>query len=77
MAAAAVRAYNDEQLAMVTNSQIVSADDTDAVRRALAQIPREQIVALIKHMPSNPQLLDDINIASLASRLNRCRQVKG
>lgn len=75
LAAVAARAYSDEQLAIVTSSQIIGADDVDTVRMALARLPREQVSALIKHMASNPQLLEDANLADLASLLGGFHQV--
>lgn len=77
LAAAAARAYSNEQLAVVINSQIIGEGDVNTIRMALAQLSPEQIVELVQYMASSPQLLEDANLADLASHLGKFRQVEG
>lgn len=67
LAAVAARAYSDEQLRMVSGSQIIDVENVTTVQSALAQVPREHLVELIKYMTRNPRLLEESSLANLAS----------
>lgn len=67
LAAVAARAYSDEQLRMVSGSQIIDVENVATVQSALALVPREHLVELIKYMTRNPRLLEESNLANLAS----------
>lgn len=67
LAAVAARAYSDEQLRMVSGSQIIDVENVATVQSALAQVPREHLVELIKYMTRNPRLLEESSLANLAS----------
>lgn len=67
LAAVAARAYSDEQLRMVSGSQIIDFENVATVQSALAQVPREHLVELIKYMTRNPRLLEESSLANLAS----------
>lgn len=67
LAAVAARAYSDEQLRMVSGSQIIDVENVATVQSALAQVPREHLIELIKYMTRNPRLLEESSLANLAS----------
>ena len=67
LAAVAARAYSDEQLRMVSGSQIIDVEDVATVQSALTQVPREHLVEFIKYMTRNPRLLEESSLANLAS----------
>ena len=67
LAAVAARAYSDEQLRMVSDSQIIDTEDSDTIRSTLSQIPREHLIAVIEHMTRHPHLLEESNLVNLAS----------
>jgi len=67
LAAVAARTYSDEQLRMVSGSQIIDVENVATVQSALAQVPREHLVELIKYMTRNPRLLEESSLANLAS----------
>ena len=75
LAAVAARAYSDEQLRMVSDSQIIDTEDSDTIRSTLSQIPREHLIAVIEHMTRHPHLLEESNLANLASIIGRVNQV--
>ena len=75
LAAVAARAYSDEQLRMVSDSQIIDTKDFETIRSTLSQIPREHLIAVIEHMPRHPHLLEESNLANLASIIGRVNQV--
>jgi hypothetical protein len=75
LAAVAARAYSDEQLRMVSDSQIIDTEDSETIRSTLAQIPREHLIAVIEHMTRHPHLLEESNLANLASFIGRVNQV--
>lgn len=67
LAAVAARAYSDEQLRMVSGSQIIDVENIATVQSALTQVPREHLVEFIKYMTRNPRLLEESSLANLAS----------
>lgn len=67
LAAVAARAYSDEQLRMVSDSQIIDTEDSETFRSTLSQIPREHLISVIEHMTRHPHLLEESNLANLAS----------
>ena len=75
LAAVAARAYSDEQLRTVSDSQIIDTEDSETIRSTLAQIPREHLIAVIEHMTRHPHLLEESNLANLASLIGRVNQV--
>lgn len=75
LAAVAARAYSDEQLRMVSDSQIIDTEDSETIRSTLSQIPREHLIAVIEHMTRHPHLLEESNLANLASIIGRVNQV--
>ena len=75
LAAVAARAYSDEQLRMVSDSQIIDTEDSETIRSTLSQIPREHLIAVIEHMTRHPHLLEEPNLANLASIIGRVNQV--
>ena len=75
LAAVAARAYCDEQLRMVSDSQIIDTEDSETIRSTLSQIPREHLIAVIEHMTRHPHLLEESNLANLASIIGRVNQV--
>ena len=75
LAAVAARAYSDEQLRMVADSQIIDTEDSETIRSTLSQIPREHLIAVIQHMTRHPHLLEESNLANLASIIGRVNQV--
>lgn len=74
LAAVAARAYSDEQLRMVSGSQIIDVDNVTTVQSALSQVPREHLVELIKYMTRNPRLLEESSLANLASLIGSVDQ---
>lgn len=76
LAAVAARAYSDEQLRMVSGSQIIDVENIATVQSALAQVPREHLVELIKYMTRNPRLLEESSLANLASLIGIVDQLE-
>ncbi|MGV9197057.1 hypothetical protein ACTOVL_07660 [Arcanobacterium canis] len=74
IAGLAAKAYSDEQLRMVKSARIIEVEDYAEIEQALAQIPSEQLQALILEMVKNPTLLEDESLANLASMLNPSNQ---
>lgn len=71
LAALAARAYSDEQMRLVTNANIVDAEDISELKRALAELPPERVKGLLEAMATNPSLLSEETLAELASLLGR------
>lgn len=71
LAALAARAYSDEQMRLVSNAAIVDCDDIQELRNSLAELPIDQVKALIEGMATNPSLLGESTLAELASVLGR------
>ncbi|OLO83636.1 hypothetical protein [Actinomyces naeslundii] len=75
LAAAAARAYSDEQQRIVEGSQIVDAVDLETIRSSLALLPHDEISGIIEDMARNPRLLEESSLADLASLLGRRHQI--
>ena len=71
LAALAARAYSDEQMRLVDGADIVDGEDVADVQQSLAQLPPEQVRALIEAMATDPSLLGEEMLAELASLLGR------
>lgn len=71
LAALAARAYSDEQMRLVTSANIVDGEDLADLKRSLAELPSNQVKSLLGAMATNPSLLDEANLAELASILGR------
>lgn len=71
LAALAARAYSDEQMRLVTNANIVDAEDISDLKRSLAELPPERVKGLLEAMATNPSLLSEETLAELASLLGR------
>lgn len=71
LAALAARAYSDEQMRLVTNANIVDAEDIAELKRSLAELPAERVKGLLEAMATNPSLLSEETLAELASLLGR------
>ena len=74
LAAAAARAYGDEQLRLVASARIVDGEDAESVRRSISERPAGQLRSVIESMVLNPALLQESNLAQLASLLDRERE---
>lgn len=74
LAALAAQAYSEDQLRLIAGSRIVGVDDDRVeIGHALAALPRDQVMALLKQMVKNPSMLSDDQLALLASSLGRAR----
>lgn len=71
LAGLAAQAFSDEQLRLVARADIVEGEDLEELKRSLGELPPSQVKALIEAMVKNPSLLDEINLAELASLLGR------
>lgn len=71
MAALAARVYSEEQMSLVASANIVDADGMREVEHSLAEVPAEQLKAMIEAMATNPQLLSEDALAQLASLLGQ------
>ena len=76
LAAAAARAYGDEQLRLVASARIVDGEDAESVRRSISERPAGQLRSVIESMVLNPALLQESNLAQLASLLDRERELE-
>lgn len=76
IAAAAARAYSDEQLRLVTTSRIVDADSLEDVRASLARLSREELSNIVENMVCNPRFLEESSLAELAAYFGRSQQVE-
>jgi len=70
LAALAARAYSDEQMRLVASAKIVDGGLVE-LERALAELPSDQVKALIEAMATNPSMLGEDTLAALASILGR------
>ena len=61
---------------MVSGSQIIDVENVATVQSALAQVPREHLVELIKYMTRNPRLLEESSLANLASLIGIVDQLE-
>lgn len=71
LAAAAARAFSDEQMHMVNQSEIVGADGIEEVRAQLANMSKDELIGIVEQLVRNPAGLEEVNLASLASVLAR------
>ncbi|MBE3075701.1 MAG: hypothetical protein IMZ75_12290 [Actinobacteria bacterium] len=71
LAALAARAYSDEQMRLVTSSNIVDGEGLAELQRLLGELPSGQVRGLIEEMVRNPVMLGDDTLADLASILGR------
>jgi hypothetical protein len=71
LAALAARAYSDEQMRLVTSSNIVDGEGLGELQRSLRELPSEQLRGLIEGMVRNPAMLGDDTLANLASILGK------
>ena len=69
LAAAAARAFSDEQMQMVNQSEIVGADGIEEVRAQLANMSKDELIGIVEQLVRNPAGLEEGNLASLASVL--------
>jgi hypothetical protein len=71
LAALAARAYSDEQMRLVTSSNVVDGGGLAEPQQLLAELPSVQVRDLIEGMVRNPVMLGDDSLADLASILGR------
>ena len=71
LAALAAQAYGEEQMRLITESDIVDGEGVTELEQSLAALPPDQVRRLIETMATNPALLGDDNLAQLASLLGR------
>lgn len=71
LAALAARAFSEEQMRLVADANIVDGNGVPELERSLAALPADQLKALIQAMATNPSLLQEDNLAELASILGR------
>ena len=76
IAAAAARAYSDEQLRLVTTSRIVDADSLENVRASLARLSREELSNIVENMVCHPRFLEESSLAEFAAYFGRSQQVE-
>ena len=69
IAAAAARAFAEEQMRLVTGAEILGATDLDEVRAQLASIPEHEMEQLTGLLVRQPDLLTDDSLANLAASL--------
>lgn len=71
LAALAARAFSDEQTRLVTGAAIIDTPDLSRLERSLAELPAAGLRAMLASMATKPALLDEANLAELASILSR------
>lgn len=71
LAALAARAFSDEQMRLVTGAAIIDTRDLSSLERSLAELPAAELRAVLESMATKPALLDERNLAELASLLSR------
>lgn len=71
LAALAARAFSDEQMRLVTGAAIIDTHDLSSLERSLAELPAAELRAMLESMATKPTLLDERNLAELASILSR------
>lgn len=69
--AEAARAYSDEQLQMVINSHTIDADELEAVRSALMQLPRAELVSTFENMARNSQISEDDELTTFVKQIHQ------
>ena len=70
--AEAARAYSDEQLQRVINSNTIDADELETVCSELMQLPRAELVSIFENMARNSQKSE----ADLTALLKQIRQAE-
>jgi hypothetical protein len=71
LAAMAARAFSDEQMRLVAGAAIIDTQDLSRLERSLAELPAAELRAVLESMVTQPALLDEGNLAELASILSR------
>lgn len=71
LAALAARVYSDEQMRLVTSATIVDGGGMPELQRSLAQLPSNEVRALLEAMATDPSMLGEDTLAELASILGR------
>jgi hypothetical protein len=69
LAALAARAYSEEQMRLVAGANIIGGEGVTELERWLAELPADQLRALIQTMATRPAMLDEESLAQLASLL--------
>jgi len=71
LAALGAQAFSDEQMRLVTGAAIIDTHDVSSLERSLAKLPAAELRAMLESMATTPALLDERNLAKLASILSR------
>jgi hypothetical protein len=71
LAALAARVYSDEQMRLVRSATIIDGGGIAELERSLAQLPSEEVRALLEAMATDPSMLGEDTLAELASILGR------
>lgn len=71
LAGLAARAFSNEQFRLVAQADIVEGEDLEELRQSLGELPSGQVKELVQAMVKDPSLLDEANLAKLASLLGR------
>lgn len=71
LAALGAKAFEGEQMRLIGGAEIIGADGFTELQQSLAELPPEQLAALIQAMAMNPALLAEPTLAELASILGR------
>lgn len=71
IAAAAARLFAEEQLELISRSEIVDATNIGALQKQLAEFPHEMLEALLQHLSRNPRLLEDGSLAQIGFILKK------
>ena len=75
LAALAARAYSDEQLELVRNSNIVDMQGVEELEESITRLSHDQVRGLLEQMVRNPAMLADDTLAHLASLLGQSSQL--
>lgn len=71
IAAAAARLFAEEQLELISRSEIVDVTNIEALQKQLAEFPHEMLEALLQHLSRNPRLLEDGSLAQIGFILKK------
>jgi hypothetical protein len=71
IAAAAARAFSEHQMNLVHEARIVGDLGIDEIQQRLAELPPDRLQQLVATLMSDPRLLTEDNLASLASFVGR------
>jgi len=69
LAALAARAFSDDQMKLVSNANIVDGEGLAELQRTLAELPPQQVKAIIEAVEANPSVLDGDVLAELGKLL--------